>query len=89
MIDELEGLFGSGSAEGTDVRVVIPVLGIEVKTWTRYIGIMLGNCVMVFVFSCGISMVTNMADVERLWGKKIKKKYQQIFTRFHCHSDLH
>lgn len=44
---------------------------------------------MVFVFSCGISMVTYMADVERLWGKKIKKKYQQIFTRFHCHSDLH
>lgn len=43
---------------------------------------------MVFVFSCGISMVTYMADVERLWGKKIKKKYQQIFTRFHCHSDL-
>lgn len=44
---------------------------------------------MVFVFSCGISMVTYMADVERLWEKKIKKKYQQIFTRFHCHSELH
>lgn len=88
MIDKLEGLFGSGSAEGTDVRVVIPVLGIEIKTWTRYIGIMLGDCVMVFVFSCGVSMVTYMADVERLW-KKIQNKYQQILARFHSHCELH
>lgn len=36
---------------------------------------MFGNCVMVFVFFCGIFMVINMVDVERFWGKKIKKKY--------------
>lgn len=36
---------------------------------------MFGDCVMVFVFFCGIFMVIYMVDVERFWGKKIKKKY--------------
>lgn len=75
MIDKLEGLFGSGSVEGIDVWVVISVFGIEVKIWIRYIGIMFGDCVMVFVFFCGIFMVIYMVDVERFWRIKIKKKY--------------
>lgn len=35
---------------------------------------MFGDCVMVFVFFCGIFMVIYMVDVEWFWGEKKLRK---------------
>lgn len=43
---------------------------------------MFGDCVMVFVFFCGIFMVIYMVDVERFWEKKLRKNINKFLLDF-------
>lgn len=82
VIDKLEGLLRGGFAEGTDVWVVVTVLGVDIKTWTRYVSIVLGDSVMVAIQPLSVSMVTNMAYNQRL------KETKRHFSNFEYEVDI-